>query len=336
MLRDCQYLLNRLKVSNLEILDAQQQGLKVKKGALVTPEDALNQGHGRVLSIDPDFQMDDVQPMPIVPPSPVMLQMEEMLKGIFFNIAGIDPNAMGMDIDDKAGIITMMRQAATARNLQRLFDQADEAQRLCAEIEVEYIQKNWTYGKVRQVIGEEPTAEFDSKIFFKYGCKVVQAALTESQQQLELAQILHYQQLYPDLVPPEEVLERMTIQNKDSLIEKIMAKQKAVAEQQQKIEQLQMQQMQVDNLTKVAYAHSQEGLASERVAKIQTDSAVAQDKLRRAHQEDTASLLNVVKALKEIQGMDLDNLMQQAQILQALSPAANPEKEVVAGKENVA
>lgn len=335
MLRDCQYLLNRLKVSNLEILDAQQQGLKVKKGALVTPEDALNQGHGRALFIDPDFNMDDVQPMPIVPPSPVMLQMEEMLKGIFFNIAGIDPNAMGMDIDDRAGIITMMRQAATARNLQRLFDQADEAQRLCAEIEVEYMQKNWTYGKVRQVIGEEPTAEFDSKIFFKYGCKVVQAALTESQQQLELAQILHFQQLYPDLVPPEEVLERMVIQGKDSLVEKIMAKQKMVAEQQQKIEQLQMQQMQVDNMTKVAYAHSQEGLASERVAKIQTDSAVAQDKLRRAHQEDTASLLNVVKALKEIQGMDLNNFMQQVQILQAISPMANPEKETVAQNQNV-
>lgn len=336
MLRDCQYLLNRLKISNLEILDAQQQGLKVKKGALVTPQDALNSGHGRVLSIDPDFQMDDVQPMPIVPPSPVMLQMEDMLKGIFFNIAGIDPNAMGMDIDDKAGIITMMRQAATARNLQRLFDQADESQRLCAEIEVEYIQKNWTYGKVRQVIGEEPTAEFDSKIFFKYGCKVVQAALTESQQQLELAQLLHFQQLYPDLTPPDEILECLTIQNKDRIMEKVMAKQKAVAEQQQKMEQLQMQQMQVDNMTKVAYAHSQEGLASERVAKIQTDNAVAQDKLRRAHQEDTASLLNVVKALKEIQGMDLDNLMQQVQILNALSPVANPQKEVVAGKQNVA
>lgn len=336
MLRDCQYLLNRLKVSNLEILDAQQQGLKVKKGALVTPEDALNSGHGRVLSIDPEFQMDDVQAMPIVPPSPVMLQMEEMLKGIFFNIAGIDPNAMGMDIDDKAGIITMMRQAATARNLQRLFDQADEAQRLCAEIEVEYIQKNWTYGKVRQVIGEEPTAEFDNKIFFKYGCKVVQAALTETQQQLELAQVLHAQQLYPDLIPPDEVLECMNIQNKDRIIEKVMSKQKALAEQQKKMEELQMQQMQIDNMTKVSYAHGQEGLAAERKAKIQTDSAVAQDKLRRAHQEDTASLLNVVKALKELRGMDLDHLMQQVEILNALSPAANPEKDVVADKQSVA
>lgn len=335
-LRDCQYLLNRLKVSNLEILDAQQQGLKIKKGALVTPEDGLNSGHGRVLSIDPDFQMDDVQPMPIVPPSPVMLQMEEMLKGIFYSISGIDPNAMGMDIDDKAGIITMMRQAATARNLQRLFDQADQSQMLCSNLEIEFIQKNWTYGKVRQVIGEEPTAEFDSKIFFKYGCKVIQAALTESQQQLELAQILHLQSLYPDLVPPDEVLECMTIQNKDRIVEKMMAKQKAMQEQQQKAEEMQMHEIEVNNLTKVAYAHSQEGLAKERVAKIQTDQAVAQDKLRRAHQEDTASLLNVIKAMKELQGMDLDHLMTKVQILNEISPVANPGKEVVAGKQNVA
>lgn len=332
MLRDCQYLLNRLKVSNLEILDAQQQGLKVKKGALVTPEDALNSGHGRVLSIDPDFQMDDVQPMPIVPPSPVMLQMEDMLKGIFFNIAGIDPNAMGMDIDDRAGIITMMRQAATARNLQRLFDQVDEAQRLCAEIEVEYIQKNWTYGKVRQVIGEEPSPEFDSKIFFKYGCKVVQAPLTETQQQLELAQLLHLQQLAPDVVPLDEIVEAMTLQNKDRIIEKIMQKQKGMQEQQQKMEQLQMQEMQVNNMTKVAYAHSQEGLAAERVSRIETDKAIAEDKLKRAHEEDTKGLLNVVKALKELKGLDLDHLSKQLDLLNRLNPI---KEEVVENNEIV-
>ena len=97
-----------------------------------------------------------------------------------------------------------------------------------------------------------------------------------------------------------------------------------------------MQQMQIDNMTKVAYAHSQEGLAKERVAKIQTDTAVAQDKLRRAHQEDTASMLNVVKALKELQGMDLDHLMQRIQILNEISPAANSDKESPASAQSVA
>ncbi len=328
-LRDPQYLFNRLKVSNLEILDAQQQGLKIKKGALVTPSDALNDGHGRVLSIDPEFSMDDVQPMPIVPPSPVMLQMEDMLKDIIYRVSGVDPASMGMDVDDKAGIISMMRQAATARNLTRLFDQADEAQRLCGDLEIEFIQKNWTYGKVRQVIGEEPTEEFDNKIFFRYGCKIVQVPLTESQQQLELAQLLHLQQIAPDTMPMDEIIEAMTIQNKDRIIEKIQARQQAQQEQQEKMEALQMKEIEVSNLTKVAYAHSQEGLAQERIAKIQTDSAIAEDKLRRAHQEDTASLLNVVRAIKELKGMDLDHLMQQVEILHALSPAVNPDEEVV-------
>ena len=328
-LRDTNYLFNRLKVSNLEILDAQQQGLKVKKGALVTPEDALNNGHGRVLHIDPDFTMDDVQPMPIVPPSPVMLQMEEMLKDIIHRIAGVDPSAMGIDVDDRAGIISMMRQAATARNLTKLFDNLDLSQRLCGDIEIAFIQKNWSYGKVKSIIGEEPTAEFDNKLFYKYSCKVIQVPLTETQQQLELAQLLHLRQIAPDVMPIDEIVEAMTIQNKDRIIEKIQTKQKAMQEQQQKMEQLQMQQMQVDNMTKVAYAHSQEGLAKERVAKIQTDSAVAQDKLRRAHQEDTNSLLNVVRALKELQGMDLDNMSKQLQILQVLNPAANPEEKTI-------
>jgi len=334
-LRDPQYLFNRLKVSNLEILDAQQQGLKAKKGSLVTPEDSLNSGHGRVLWIDPESSMDDVQPMPIVPPSPVMLQMEEMLKDIIYRVSGVDPAAMGMDVDDKAGIISMMRQAATARNLTRLFDQADEAQRLCGDIECEFIQNMWTYGKVKQVIGEDPTEEFDNKMFFKYGCKVVQAPLTESQQQLELAQLLHLQQIAPDVMPMDEIVEAMTIQNKERIIEKIQAKQKAIEEQKAKLEQMQMQQMQVDNLTKVAYAHSQEGLAAERVAKIKTDNAIAEDKLRRAHQEDTHSLLNVVKALKELQGMNLDNVMKELEILNALNPEVNP-KENVETKANVA
>ncbi len=335
-LRDPQYLLNRLKVSNLDILDSQQQGIKAKKGALVTPDDSLNSGHGRVLWIDPDHSLDDVQPMPIVPPSPVMLQMEEMLRDMCYRIVGIDPAAMGMEVDDKAGIISMMRQAATARNLTRLFDQADEAQKLCGDIEIEFIQNMWTYGKVKQVIGEEPSAEFDNKIFFKYGCKVVQAPLTESQQQLELAQLLHLQQIAPDLMPLDEIVEAMTIQNKDRIIEKIQTRQQQQQEQQEKMQAMEMQRMQVDNMTRVAYAHSQEGLAQERVAKIQTDGAIAQDKLRRAHQEDTASLLNVVKALKELQSMDLDNMMRQVEILNALSPVANPEKEVVDSNPNVA
>lgn len=328
-LRDAQYLFNRLKVSNLDILESQQQGLKVKKGALVTPDDSLNTGHGRVLSIDPAFTMDDVQPMDIRPPSPVMLQMEEMLMNVAHRIAGLDPSAMGIDVDDKAGIISMMRQAATARNLQRLFDQFDEAQRLCGDILIQMIQKNWTYNKVKQVIGEEPTDEFDNKAFYKYGCKVVQGVLTEQQSQLELAQLLHLNEITQGKVPIKNLIDAFTIQNKDEIIKTMSEEAQAQAQQQQKMAQLQMQQLQVDNETKLSYARSQEGLAAERVAKIQTDKAIAEDKLKRAYQEDTHALLNLVKVAKELKNLDIDQLSKQIEVLKLLAP--EPEKTAQGG-----
>lgn len=324
-MRDAQYLFNRRKVADLDILESQQQGLIIKKGSLVTPDDAFNAGNGRVLVRDTNTTPDDIQPMQIIPPSPVMLQMEEMLMNIVYRISGVDPASMGIDVDDKAGIISMMRQAATARNLQRLYDQFDAAQRMCGDIIIEMIQNLWSWGKVRQVTGEEPTPEFDSKMFRKYGCKVIQGSLTETQKQLELAQLLHIQQLVPDLMPIEEILECTTIQNKDRIMQKIQQKQQSMQQQQQQMAQLQMQQMQIDNQTKLSYAASQESLANERQAKIQTDIAIAQDKLKRADAEDMNALLSFVKAVKEVQGMDIDHLQKSINVLKSLE---EPKEEV--------
>lgn len=326
-LKDAQFLFNRMKVGDLDIVESQQQGLKIREGSLVTPDDALNQGHGRSLFYKKTASPDDIQNMDIHPPSPVMLQMEEMLLNVIHRIAGVDPNAMGIDIDDKAGIITMMRQAASARNLQRLFDQFDETQRLCGDIIIEMIQNLWSYGKVKQITGEEPTAEFDNKAFFKYGCKVVQGTLTESQQQLELAQLLHAQSIFGEIFPHDEIIEAMTIQNKDRIIEKMDAAKKAQQEQQQKMEQLQMQQMQIDNQAKISYAHSQEGLAKERLAKIQLDKALNAERIQKAQEDRSASALNFVKAVKELQGINLNHLDQFIDIIHKLEGEAGGEPE---------
>lgn len=337
-MRDSQYLFNVRKVTDLDILSSQQQGLKVKKGALVTPDDSLNVGNGRVLVISdsPKYTMDDVQPMQIIPPSPVMLQMEDMLKQVMREISGVNEELLGSAVDDKAGVLSMLRQGAGLTTLQKYFDNFDESQQECGDIIVQMIQHFWSYGKVKQVIGEEPTPEFDDKAFFTYGAKVVKGVLTETQEQLELAQMFELQQRFGDVFPPEEIIECMTIQNKDRIIQKMQANQKSMQEQQQKMAEMQMQQMQVDNETKLSYARSQDGLAQERKAKIGTDMAIAEDKLKRAHTEDTAALLNVLKALKELDGMDLTQLEQKLNILNALQPEAEVTPTTGQNQVNVA
>ncbi len=334
-LKDTQYLFNRRKVADLDILESQQQGIKVKKGALVTPDDGFNQGNGRMLVIDPKFNMDDVQPMPIIPPAPTMIQMEEMLQQVFSRISGVNETMLGADINDKAGIISMLRNSAGITTLTRLFDQFDEFQRQAGDIIIDIIQRNWTYGKVKQVTGEEPTAEFDNKAFFKYGCKVIQGALTETQQQLNLQQLLYFRETTQIAIPDRVIIEASTLQNKTELIEALEADAKAKQEQQQKVEQLQMHALQVETKTKESYSHSQDALAAERVAKIQTDKAVNVERLQRAEEEKTGAVLNLIKAVKEIEGMKLDHLQRALAIVEQLKGEESSEAQGNQTKEAI-
>jgi len=321
--RDAQYCFNRFQVNGMDQVEAQQAGIKMEKGALVTPDDALNQGNGRVLTTQVGM-FDKVEKLHVDPPSPVFLQMVDTLKNYMMEIAGVTPEMMGQEIDDKAGIITMIRQSASITRLQTLFDQFDEFQRLDGDLTIEMIQKNYTVGKIRQIIHEDPTPEFEDKLFFKYACKVATGVLTETQQQLEVQQLMYIKEMggpveWSDIVP------KMTLQNKDELLQKMQQREQAASQQQQQMAQLQMQQMEVDNKTKISYANSQDGLAAERRAKIHTDVAIAHEKLERSEEEKTAGLLNIIKALKELQGMDLDHVEKSLNILHSLSPSADKE-----------
>ena len=327
--RDAQYCFNRFQVNGMDQVEAQQMGIKMEKGALVTPDDSLNQGNGRVLVTQPGM-FDKVDKLHIDPPSPVFLQMVDTLKNYMFEIAGVTQEMMGQEIDDKAGIITMIRQAASVTRLQTLFDHFDEFQRLDGDLTIEIIQKNWTLGKIRDVIGEDPTPEFENKLFFKYGCKVATGVLTETQQQLEAQQLMYIKELGGP-VEWSDILPKLNLQQKDELIAKVKQREEAASQMQQQRAQLEMQQLQVDNETKMSYARSQDGLAQERIAKIQLDKALNHERMQRSEEEKTAGLLNVIKALKEIQSIDIGNLQESIAILQGLSATQetnqNPESQ---------
>lgn len=330
-MRDSQYLLNRLEVNCLDQVEAQQHGIKMEKGALVTPDDALNQGNGRVLTTQPG-SFDKVEKLHIDPPSPVLLNMVEMLKSFAEYISGVTPEMMGQEIDDKAGIITMIRQSAAQTRIQPLLDQFDEFQRLDGDLTIDIVQKNFTFGKIRQIIGEEPTPEFDNKLFYKYGCKVIQGVLTETQQQLEAQQLIYARQELQIPISSKRILQAMIIQNKDELIKEIEQAEQQSSQMAQQRAQLEMQQLQVDNQTKMSYAQNQTAMAKEKMAKAQVDVALGTQKLHEAQEEKTHSLLNVIKAIKEIQSIDLEHIQQAFGILQSIN---QPPEEAKPSQEKV-
>jgi hypothetical protein len=320
-LRDSQFLFNHRKRAEFSILDSQvNSGWKFKENALVNPKDVFMTGYGKGLAIKAEAQMTDAERiMPAdIPPS--MIQLSELMGQEISQISGVNEELLGSAEDDKSGILSMLRQGAGLTTLQILFDNLDRAQRLLGNLTIEIIQANWTPGKVARIIGEEPTPEFYNRAFGKYDAIVEEAPLTSTQKQFALRQALYLKELGIP-IPTSYLIDNMSLPDKDKLMEQIMQSEQAAAQQQQRMEALQMQQMQVDAETKLSYSEAQHSLAYERINKTKLDSALSEERKQRAEEDRTGAVLNLIKAAKEIQEMDLGNIERALGIVHQVSGA---------------
>lgn len=307
-LRDAQYLYSRRKVIELDILESQiNSGWIYKENALVNPKDVFLSNQGRGLALKDSALMTDVMqiPAPQIPPS--MFQLSEGLANEINQISGVNEELLGSAMDDKAGVLSMLRQGAGLTTLQPLFDQLDQSQKLLGRILIEAVQTNYTPGKIQKILKEQPSDQFYNKAFGIYDCVVEDGLNTATQKQMEFAQLLQLRELGVP-IPDESLVESATLQNKKKLIE-IMQKNQ---QQQQQMQQMQMQaaiqEQQARTELAQARAVADQGLGVERMSRVQENQALATERKAQAERDHYASLLDFVKALKELEGIDIANL----------------------------
>lgn len=307
-LRDAQYLYNRRRIIELDILESQvTSGWIYKENALVNPKDVFLQGQGRGLALKEEAQMTDVQQIqpPQVPPS--MIQLSELLAKEVEQISGVNEELLGSAVDDKAGILSMLRQGAGLTTLQRLFDQLDRSQKLLGKLMIDIIQRNFTPGKIKRITEQEPTQQFYNQAFGRYDAAIEEGLNTSTQRQMQFAQLLHLREVGVP-IPDEQLIEAATLQNKKQLIDAISATKEAQQQLQQQQAQIAMQEQQATIKMAHAKAMADQGLGIERISRVQENQALAQERRAEAAKDLDLGLLNLVKALKEIEAVDLQNL----------------------------
>ena len=249
---------------------------------------------------------------PQIPAS--MIQLNEMLGQELTQISGVNEELLGSSTDnDKSGVLEMLRQGASLVTLQPIFDNLDQSQRLLGKIHMKMIAADWTPGKIARIINEEPTEEFYNRAFSTYDAIVEEAPLTSTQKQMALQQALYLREMGIE-IPVGYLLENMQLPNKDKLIEEIAANMQKAQQQQQTMEELQMQQLMVENETKISYAEGQRALAAERLNKVNLDAALSAERIQRAEEDKTGAFLNLAKALKELEGMEISQIAEGLQI----------------------
>ena len=330
IVRDPQTEINKRRSKMLDIIDSQlNSGWIAKTGAVTNTASLYKSGQGQVVFLRPDAQMTDLQRLqaPDVPAS--MFQLEAEFEKDIMEIAGVNQELFGMSENDKvetAGILSKMRQAAGLVNLQDIFDSLRESQKILGEKALKLIQNNYTPEKIKLITKKDPTPEFFNKQFSKYNIVVEEGVLTDTQRETQFMQYMALKSLGIN-IPDPLVIKNSNLHDKKELAEFVEQQSKAQAETEQKQTEMAMEQQAVATRSLDAKAESDKALAIERLSKIQLESAVNAERLQRADEDRTASMLNLVKAMKELDQMDLDSISRKIEILKNLETNTTTSKE---------
>ena len=309
-LRDAQYLYNRRKAIELDILESQiNSGFIYKENALVNPKDVFLSGQGRGLALKEEAQMTDVQQIlaPAIPSSTI--QLSEILGKEINEISGVSEELLGFDNKDSlSGFHAALKMSASTTTLQGLFDHLDRSQELLGNIFIDLIQANYTPGKIQMILeDEQPSPQFYGKAFGTYHAVIEEGLNTTTQKQLQFAQLLQLHEAGIQ-IPQEQLLEAATIQNKKQLVEAVTKQQQQQQQQQQMQMQVQMEELKARTELSHARAIADQGLGLERVSRVEENKALAIERIAQAHKDEDIGLLNLVKALKEIDTLDIQQL----------------------------
>ena len=304
-IRDQQYLYNYRKQLEMDLLAAQFSGVDVEEDSLIDDQDAFKVGPGKVRFFKKG-RLQAINDIPGANINPANFDVTERLRAGIQSDAGVTPELLGQAEDSDVGITEQLRQGAALTTLQELFDNLDLSQRNAGRLHWAMIQQNYTLGKIRRMIQEDPTDEFRDKSFQKYDAVITNAPLTSTTKQLAF---LQKYTLWKDglPIPPDQLLSDLTIQDKDKFIESIQQAQQQKQQQEMQMAQLQMQNQQVINESLQSKAMSDRALAEERMQKGHLEQVQIETAYNKSKHELSSATLNEIKAAKEVESMGIED-----------------------------
>ena len=301
-LRDAQFLYNMRKVIELQILQSSLNAGWIYPVDVVTDPKAFRQssgGDGFLVPLKAGHLPNEIQRIEPVNIPQSLIELSASLAEDITKISGVNEELLGSATDDKAGILSMLRQGAGLVTLQTIFDKVDYSQRLYGKIRLQTIRKNFSKGKIRNILGHEADPRFWSSHSQKYAVAVEEGNYSTTQRQMELQQLLHFKELGMQ-ISDTSILRAAFITDKKRVIQEMEQQQQqaAQAEQAQQAQQEKMDNAKIMGMftkSKVDMAKEQETLA-----KVQDLHADATYKSSKAD-------LEMVKAMIELEDLDLQN-----------------------------
>lgn len=299
LLRDSNEEYNMRKSKLLDIVDSQiGSGWKAKSGAVSNPKSLFQTGQGKIVFFNPGFELTDAERIdaPNIPES--LFALQESFDADIKDF--VDLGALGSDQPDRmSGVLFKMKQSMAIMQLGPIIGNFKDAHKLLSKKVLKMIQK-YTPQKVERLLKEEPTPEFYNGTFLDYDVNLVEAVMTDSQKQQAFMQAWTMKMAGSN-VPDEMLWDLSPFPISKKFQEKLQAQaEQAEAQAQEEAED----KKQVNELLK-AKAFGDVALGEERLSRIKYDAALSEERLAAAQEERSRSVLDIIRAGKEFQEMEL-------------------------------
>lgn len=347
-MRSPQFLFNHKVIQNNDIAAATiNAGWKRKVGAVANEDNLKKSGQGWDVIINDGFEMADCEKIipSAVPESDLALaqQMEDLM----YKTSGINlENWSGQQDKQTSSLTVLLKQAANLMVFQKYFDQWDLSLKTLGDRLLQIVLNNWSAEKVGQIIGEEPSPFFYSKVFAKYNVLVEESDLTPTQSNLQAQQMLDMNQVFGrEIFPASMIIPKLNITGKAEIINflkqqegQMAAAQEHTTNLQHAVEEGKLKELYAKTANQIAMAkerygrfESNIGLLEERMAEVSKNRALS----TKAKMEALEKMVDVIgkygeieTALKmnEIQSFDYQSaVMEDREKQQSHSDAASDE-----------
>lgn len=325
-LRDPQFLYNMRKCIELEILQSQINSGWIYPVDVVTDPKAFRQtGQGFLVPLKSGRQPSEIQRIEPAAIPQSLLELSQSLSEDITKISGVNEELLGSATDDKSGILSMLRQGAGLTTLQTIFDKLDYTQRLYGKIRLQAIRKNFSKGKIRNILGHDADPRFWTSHSQKYSISVEEGNYSASQRQTELTQLLHFKELGMPIAN-KSIIRAAIITNKSQVIADMEEEVKGQSDQAQAQAELAAKESEAKVMGQFAKARSDlakekdlMASAQERVAKIEDIHASAEHKQSQADHD-------LVKTMLELEDMQFNQFRQAFELAQAVKMANHPQE----------
>lgn len=309
-LRDSQFLYNMRKVIELQLLQSSLNAGWIYPVDVVTDPKCFRQssgGDGFLIPLKTGRQPAEIQRIEPVAIPQSLLELSNSLAEDITKISGVNEELLGSATDDKSGILSMLRQGAGLTTLQTIFDKLDYTQRLYGKIRLQAIRKNFSKGKIRNILGRDADPRFWSSHSQKYAIAVEEGNYSTTQRQMELQQLLHFKQLGM-AIPDKSILRAAFITDKSRVIQEM---EEATQQQMQQAQVEAQQTEKMDNAKIMSmYAKARTDIAKEQdlMASVTSKYAKADELHAEAEYNRARADFDLVKEMIALEDMDLANL----------------------------